>query len=126
MNYELIKILCKRRNLSQNDLIKLSGISSPGFYMGMKKESFTVTTLEKIAVALNVNPCVFFKDDPGVYPEDMVIENIVKDTGVNKSELNAKFEKKPESVELIELMRFKINTLEKELLDLKGNSKPDQ
>lgn len=60
MNYELIKIICKRRGISQNDLIKISGISSPGFYMGMKKQSFTVATLEKICEALKVNPCVFF------------------------------------------------------------------
>lgn len=123
MNYELIKILCKRKRISQNELIKLSGLTSPGFYMGIKKESFTISTLEKIANALNVNPCVFFKEN--LLPSDIeTTKNGLVSEPVVNYETKINLNKNASSdMELIELMRFKIKTLEMELSNLKENSK---
>lgn len=61
----------------------------------------------------------FFKEDqPG--------ENLVNDVEVNYTTKNKLGSEPSGSVELIELMRFKINTLEKELNELRAKSKQDQ
>ena len=118
MNYQLIKILCKRRGITESKLIQLIDVSTPGFYLMIRKKNMRVDMLEKLSEALKVNPCLFFKEEP-------LNENEVNDIEVNyvaKSKLSKDL---PESVELIDLMRFKINTLEKELAILKEPSKQE-
>jgi len=126
MNYQLIKILCKRRGMTETKLIGFTGMSVPGYYLMLKKQTMTTLVLEKISEALNVNPCIFFKEElQSPEPEDINL-SLAIDPIVNYKTNSAIKQKPTESVELIELMRFKINTLEKELQELKVKSKPEQ
>ena len=38
MNYQLIKILCKRRGMTETKLIGFTGMSIPGYYLMLKKQ----------------------------------------------------------------------------------------
>lgn len=126
MNYQLIKILCKRRGLTESKLIQLIDVSTPGYYLMVRKKNIRVDLLEKISEALKVNPCLFFKEELQTNDEQLLNNSLALEPEVNYSAKSMHSKTPPESVELIELMRFKINTLEKELLELKGNSKPEQ
>ena len=51
---EQIKILCVRCNVSEAQLARRLGTSPQNFNSKMKRESFTIVELEKIADALDV------------------------------------------------------------------------
>ncbi|BCL59216.1 transcriptional regulator [Faecalibacillus intestinalis] len=51
---EQIKILCVRCNVSEAELARRLGTSPQNFNSKMKRESFTIVELEKIANVLNV------------------------------------------------------------------------
>ncbi len=51
---EQIKILCVRCNVSEAELARRLGTSPQNFNSKMKRESFTIVELEKIADALDV------------------------------------------------------------------------
>ena len=51
---EQIKILCVRCNVSEAELARRLGTSPQNFNSKMKRESFTIVELEKIADALEV------------------------------------------------------------------------
>lgn len=51
---EQIKILCVRCNASEAELARRLGTSPQNFNSKMKRESFTIVELEKIANVLNV------------------------------------------------------------------------
>ena len=50
-----IRMLCARLNISMAELARLSGQSPQNFSSKLKRESFTVADLEKIADAAGVN-----------------------------------------------------------------------
>lgn len=49
---EQIKILCVRSNISQAELARRLGVSPQSFSAQMKRESFTIEDLDKIADAV--------------------------------------------------------------------------
>ena len=51
---EQIKILCVRKNISLAELARLTGQSPQNLSSKLKRESFTVNDLEKIADAVGV------------------------------------------------------------------------
>lgn len=51
---EQIKVLCVRCNVSEAELARRLGKSPQSFHSKMKRESFTIGDLEKIADALSV------------------------------------------------------------------------
>ena len=51
---EQIRVLCVRRNVSEAELARRLGKSPQSFNSKMKRESFTINDLEKVAVALGV------------------------------------------------------------------------
>lgn len=61
-----IKVLCVRSNISMAELARRLGLSPQSFSAKMKRESFTVTELEKIADAVGasfVRKFVLFSGD---------------------------------------------------------------
>ena len=61
---EQIKILCVRKNISLAELARLTGQSPQNLSSKLKRESFTVNDLEKIADAVGV-----------IYEHNFVLEN---------------------------------------------------
>lgn len=53
---EQIKVLCVRSNISVSELARRVGTSPQNFSAKLKRETFTVSDLEKIAKAVN---CTF-------------------------------------------------------------------
>ena len=51
---EQIRVLCVRRNVSEAELARRLGKSPQNFNSKMKRESFTINDLEKVAAALGV------------------------------------------------------------------------
>ncbi len=51
---EQIRVLCVRRNVSEAELARRLGKSPQNFNSKMKRETFTITDLEKVAEALGV------------------------------------------------------------------------
>jgi transcriptional regulator with XRE-family HTH domain len=51
---EQIKVLCVRKNISLAELARLTGQSPQNLSSKLKRESFTVSDLEKIAAAVGV------------------------------------------------------------------------
>ena len=51
---EQIKVLCVRYNISEAELARRLGKSPQNFNSKMKRESFTISDLEKIAVVTGV------------------------------------------------------------------------
>lgn len=120
MNYQLIKILCKRRGFTESHLIRQIEMTPQGYYSARKKETLTVEKLEKISEVLKVNPCLFFRDDLENKSEQDIKLNLVDEQIVDylpKKDITAKHS---DSTELVDLMRFKISALEKELKELKA------
>lgn len=63
---EQIKVLCVRSNISMAELARRLGLSPQSFSAKMKRESFTVVELEKIADAVGasfVRKFVLFSGD---------------------------------------------------------------
>ena len=63
---EQIKVLCVRSNISMAELSRRLGLSPQSFSAKMKRESFTVVELEKIADAVGasfVRKFVLFSGD---------------------------------------------------------------
>ena len=61
-----IKVLCVRSNISMAELARRLGLSPQSFSAKMKRESFTITELEKIAYAVGasfVRKFVLFSGD---------------------------------------------------------------
>ncbi len=61
-----IKVLCVRSNISMAELARRLGLSPQSFSAKMKRESFTITELEKIADAVGasfVRKFVLFSGD---------------------------------------------------------------
>ena len=61
-----IKVLCVRSNISMAELARRLGVSPQSFSAKMKRESFTITELEKIADAVGasfVRKFVLFSGD---------------------------------------------------------------
>ncbi len=54
---EQIKVLCVRCNVSEAELARRLGKSPQSFNSKMKRESFTVEDLDKVAEALGVEFC---------------------------------------------------------------------
>ncbi len=52
---EQIKVLCVRSNISVSELARRIGTTPQNFNAKMKRESFTITDLEKIALAVDSN-----------------------------------------------------------------------
>ena len=52
---EQIRVLCVRCNVSEAELARRLGKSPQSFNSKMKRETFTISDLEKIAVALGVS-----------------------------------------------------------------------
>ena len=50
-----IKVLCVRSNISMAELARRLGLSPQSFSAKMKRESFTITELEKIADAVGAS-----------------------------------------------------------------------
>lgn len=50
---EQIKVLCVRSNISVSELARRIGTTPQNFNAKMKRESFTITDLEKIAIAVD-------------------------------------------------------------------------
>ena len=53
---EQIKVLCIRRNISVSELARRYGTTPQNFSSKMKRESFSIEELERIAASLN---CTF-------------------------------------------------------------------
>jgi len=51
---EQIKVLCVRCNVSEAELARRLGKSPQSFNSKMKRESFTVTNLEEVALVLGI------------------------------------------------------------------------
>ena len=51
---EQIRVLCVRRNVSEAELARRLGKSPQNFNSKMKRETFTINDLEKVAAALGV------------------------------------------------------------------------
>ncbi len=112
MNYELIKTLCTRRGVSVKELCRAIDYTEVGFYRMIKKNTMPVITLEKISAVLKVSPALFFKEPTQV---DIVNEpEVIYETPIKKQATNN------DSNELIDLLRFKIVTLEAQLASLKS------
>lgn len=109
MNYELIKVLLERRNLSTKDLYNNIDYTEAGYYRMIKEETLKVSTLEKISAILKVNPCLFFKDSP---MDEIASEPVVEYKPIRKNSKS----------ELEDLLRFKIETLEATIKELKKSS----
>lgn len=60
MEYSKIRELCTSRGISIPQLAEKIGVSK-GLYTAIKNETLTVSTLEKIAEALEVPVCTFFE-----------------------------------------------------------------
>ena len=58
-----IKEIAESKNITQKELIKMINMSVPGFYSAIKKETFSVKTIQKIADVLEVDIKEIFADD---------------------------------------------------------------
>jgi transcriptional regulator with XRE-family HTH domain len=62
MNYEKLRELIKKENLSQNQMAKNFGMSAPGYKEMLEKKSLKVKNLEKIADYFKVPVSYFFDE----------------------------------------------------------------
>ena len=62
---EQIKVLCVRCKISEAELARRLGTTPQNFNSKMKRESFTITDLEEIADAMNVEFKRYFILDNG-------------------------------------------------------------
>ena len=62
---EQIKVLCVRCKISEAELARRLGTTPQNFNSKMKRESFTITDLEEIADAMNVEFKRYFVLDNG-------------------------------------------------------------
>jgi len=63
MNYKLLHELIANQKISLNQMSNELEISRTGLVQMLERQTLTVTTLEKIAILLKVDPRIFFKVD---------------------------------------------------------------
>lgn len=99
MDFDKIKKLCLKKQITIPELSEKIGMSRAGLYTSIKNQTVTVTTLEKIATALDVSINVFFENEnAGLNPA--LIEEIDKLADQN-NELIDKLESRQAIINLV-------------------------
>ncbi len=80
---EIIEKILKRKDITKEKLSRMIKMSSTGMYDIFKRGDMKVSVLRKIADALNVNPCVFFKNDE--FDEKNIINGSYNNIGISNS-----------------------------------------
>jgi len=70
MNYKKINDLLRRENISIPKLAERVGMSKRGLYASIRNETLSVSTLERIAEALNVSITEFLDEKSGLSQND--------------------------------------------------------
>lgn len=115
MNYEKLKGLIRKENLSQNKAATAFKMSSPGFSEMMAKQTMKVDTLEIIAKYFNVPVSYFFDEIDAVsepYEKYKIIRNDCQECISKEKQIEALTKALDAKDELLEMYRKKENFTE--------------
>ncbi len=104
---DIIVDLYKRQRMTLEDLAEKIGMSRNGFHKSLQNNDFKVSTLEKIATALNVKVSYFFNETEksGQMERDAEMENLKNEVNELRERIKELKEQLKDKSEIIDLLK---------------------